>query len=51
MEKKPFSQDRYLNYQKVLIIGDQYVGKSAFVTRIRNNDFDATYVKSKGNLF
>lgn len=38
--------EKYHSYNKILIFGDKSVGKSTFVKRIGNIDFESAYVPS-----
>jgi hypothetical protein len=43
---KANNNDKYFNFQKLLVFGDKNVGKSCFVKRISKSDFDNTYSPS-----
>ena len=50
MEKNNINFDRYFNFKKILIFGDNHVGKSTFINRINSKEFVSEYTKSNGNL-
>ena len=36
---------------RIVLLGDQHVGKSSYVTRLFKEDFDENYNSTIGNLF